>query len=91
MLTPTNYALTTDELISLAIQNYNIDANTLEFEKKLELLFIRAVFSRLNRDEQLNFIIFKDATASALQLLTLVLNVTDHTLTKVFNLNSFNT
>jgi hypothetical protein len=42
----------------------------------------------MNSDTLFNFIIFKDATASALQLLTLVLNVRDKQLTEIFNLNS---
>jgi hypothetical protein len=75
-------------LIRLAIQKYNLNAVGADFEKNLEYIFIHSVFQRLAENVKFNFIIFKDATASALQLLTLVLNVKNKQLTQIFNLNS---
>jgi hypothetical protein len=82
------YWLTTDELITLGILNYNDSQQFFDFEKKLDFLFIHSIFNRINLGIKFNFIIFKDATASALQLLTLVLNIKDKNLTEIFNLNS---
>jgi hypothetical protein len=78
-------------LIGCAILNYQKAVEELEFEKRLELIFIKTVFERVNSGVEFNFIIFKDATASALQLLTLVLNVKNKELIKIFNLSSADT
>jgi len=91
MLNHEVHALTTGDLIQLAIQKYSVTWAGEDFEKNLERIFIKSVFTRLAANVKFNFIIFKDATASALQLLTLVLNVKNKQLTQIFNLNSTHT
>jgi hypothetical protein len=82
------YELTTEELIQIGIFHYNCDENELDFEKLIEYEYIKSIFYRLNTKSTFNFIIFKDATASALQLLTLVLGIGDKALVEIFNLKS---
>jgi hypothetical protein len=88
LLSPQHYMLKTKELIELAIKHYKTPPAALDLEQRIELLFIHSILARLNAGTYFNFIIFKDATASALQLLTLVLGVKDLALVEVFNLNS---
>jgi hypothetical protein len=78
-------------MIKLGILHYTTNIYALELEKRLEFIFIKSIFKRINQQTKFNFIIFKDATASALQLLTLILNVKNKDLTQIFNLNSTNT
>ena len=88
LLNHEKYSLSTEELIRLAIKYYAYDIVLLDLEKKLEFIFIKTILRELNLGSNFNFIIFKDSTASALQLLTLVLNVKNKQLTEIFNLNS---
>jgi hypothetical protein len=91
LLTHEKYYITVGELIQLAVEKYRTNITDLDFETKLEFIYIKMLFKRLDEGSSFNFIIFKDATASALQLLTLVLNVKNKELTKIFNLNSLTT
>lgn len=88
LLSPTKYALTTDELVDIGIKHYACSADALGLESKLALLYIREMLHGLGEGEEFNYIVFKDATASALQLLTLILNLKNPQLVKVFNLAS---
>lgn len=91
MLTQDKFYLHTQELVHLGITWFGCDVTKLEFEKQCEFKFIQSVLVRLDAGLELNFIIFKDATASALQLLTLVLGVKQPEHIQIFNLNSNST
>jgi len=75
----------------LGVLRFEFSGASLEFEKQCEFIFIHSIFRRLADSNELNFIIFKDATASALQLLTLVLGVKQGEHIQIFNLNSSTT
>jgi hypothetical protein len=69
---------------------YKFKNNSLNcsFNEKLEILNILCMFKDVEKHNFKKYILYKDATASGIQLLTVILGASNENILKICNLNS---
>jgi hypothetical protein len=61
---------------------------TLSFNEKIEVMSILNMFKNINKNYYKKQIMYKDATASGIQLLTVILGAANEKILQICNLNS---